>query len=186
VNLFRRLFFDIQYFRRPPWDSGISPPELLAFLEDRHPARVIDLGCGTGTNVVTLASRGWKVTGVDFSPRAITKARKRVEQAGVNADFSVGDVTHLDGITGPFEVALDIGCFHSLSENGKLGYIRQLMRILAPRGYWFLYAFLTEHLPPGLFPSDLETIADHFTMVSYKDGVDKRQRPSAYFIFQKH
>ncbi|HSB03206.1 MAG TPA: class I SAM-dependent methyltransferase, partial [Anaerolineales bacterium] len=112
-NLFRRLLFHYWYFRQPPWDTGVSPPELLEFIEEHKrstprsgsvdkPGRVIDIGCGTGTNVVTLARAGWKVTGVDFAPRAIKLARQKVARAGVQADLSIQDATKLDGIAGPF------------------------------------------------------------------------------------
>ena len=49
----RRLTFSLWYYFNPPWDSGISPPELLDFLEGRSSGHAIDLGCGTGTNVIT-------------------------------------------------------------------------------------------------------------------------------------
>jgi len=69
MNLLRRINFNLWYFRRPPWDRGISPPELFDFIS-KHPAgRAIDLGCGTATNVITLAQNGWQVTGIDFAPR---------------------------------------------------------------------------------------------------------------------
>ena len=73
--MFRRLAFNIWYFRKPPWDSGISPPELLEFIRTRPAGKAIDLGCGTGTNVITLAKAGWQVTGVDFALRAIHMAK---------------------------------------------------------------------------------------------------------------
>jgi SAM-dependent methyltransferase len=185
MNILNRLWFSISYFRRPPWDSGVTPPELLAFLEDRPPGRAIDLGCGTGTNVITLASYGWQVTGVDFVPAAIKQARGKARLAGVTADFQVGDVTRLDRFAGPYELALDIGCFHSLSEKGKMIYMRQVDKLLVPGGFWFLYGFLTEFSPPGIFPSDIDAIRGLFRMISYKDGFDRGQRPSAYFTLQK-
>jgi SAM-dependent methyltransferase len=183
-----RLAFNLWYFFRPPWDSGITPPELLAFLKDQPPGRAIDLGCGTGTNVITLARMGWQVTGVDFALRAINRARKKAKQADVDVDLRVGDVTRLDGIIGPFDFVLDLGCFHSLDDQEKGAYLRQIERILASGGTWFMYAFLRppqDISPPGLSPADLGRISARFTLRSRTDGFERGRRPSAYFIFEK-
>lgn len=185
MDVFRRWSFLFSYFRRPPWDSGVTPPELLSFLEGRSPGRAIDLGCGTGTNVITLASYGWQATGIDFVPVAIKQARQKARQAGVTADFITGDVTRLDRLSGPYDLALDIGCFHSLSERGKKEYLCAVDRLLAPGGIWFLYGFLTEFAPPGIFPSDLDAIRGLFRLISYQEGFDRGGRASAYFTLQK-
>src|SRR3972149_2064567 len=104
MNWLKHLSFTVWYFGRPPWDSGISPPELLEFIRSHPAGRAIDLGCGTGTNVLTLARAGWQVTGVDFVLRAIRIAKQKIKQAGVTADLRVGNVTKLHGINGPFDL----------------------------------------------------------------------------------
>src|ERR1700690_3734926 len=110
MNILRRINFNVWYFGRPPWDTGISPPELFDFIS-RHPAgRAIDLGCGTGTNVITLAQHNWQVTGIDFAPRAIQIAKRKRKRANVKADLHDSVVTKLNGIDGPFDLALDLGC----------------------------------------------------------------------------
>ncbi len=187
MDFFRRISFNFLYLRRPPWDSGITPPELLSFLQNDHPGRGIDLGCGTGTNVITMTRMGWQMTGVDFASYAIARARQKAKKAQIRADFVVGDVTDLQGISGPFDFALDLGCFHSLSAQGKLDYVRELKRILHPGGIWFLYAFtrpITRPSAPGLADSDLSRLLADFSLLSRQDGLDHQTRPSAYFIFQ--
>ncbi len=129
-NLPRRILFQYLYFRKPPWDTGISPPELLEFIQTHSPGRAIDIGCGTGTNVITLSRAGWDVTGVDFAPRAIKFAKRKLKQAGIQAKLLVGDATKLQGIIGPFDFALDLGCFHGIPQAGKPKYLDQLDRIL--------------------------------------------------------
>ena len=94
-NLFRRILFQYWYFRKPPWDTGISPPELLEFIQTHRPGRAIDIGCGTGTNVITLVRAGWDVTGVDFAPRAIKFARQKLKRAGVRGNLLIRDATKL-------------------------------------------------------------------------------------------
>ncbi len=93
MNFLRRLSFSIWYYFRPPWDTGISPPELVGFLDAHPPGRALDMGCGTGTNIITMAKRGWQVTGIDFAPTAIKVARRKARGAGVKVDLNVGDVS---------------------------------------------------------------------------------------------
>jgi len=186
--MLRRLNFSLWYFFHPPWDSGISPPELLEFISDHPPGRALDLGCGTGTNVVTLAQRGWQVTGIDFAPPAIRMARRKIARAGVQARVSVGDVTQLGGITGPFDLALDLGCFHGVPARAK--YLAGLARVLSPGGHWLMYGMLKSDPAdsrPGLTEADIELInSSGFRLLSRKDGWDKRDRPSAWFLFQRN
>jgi ubiquinone/menaquinone biosynthesis C-methylase UbiE len=145
------------------------------------------LGCGTGTNVITLAQHGWQVTGIDFAPRAIQIARRKLDAAGVHANLSVGDVTDLKGISGPFDLALDLGCFQGIPS--RSAYLSELSRVLARGGYWLMYGFFKpESAPsgPGLTAADLDRIGLFgFHQLSRQDGIDKRGRPSAWFLFQR-
>lgn len=186
--MFRRLIFNLWYLRKPPWDSGISPPELLEFIRSHPAGRAIDLGCGTGTNVITLAHAGWQVTGVDFAPKAIRIAKQKARKENIQADLRVGDVTRLKDISMQYDLALDIGCFHSLSQQGMQDYLSQLDRILVPNGFWLTYGFFKPAPPqtgPGLVEADIDRISSRFTLLSRQDGFDKRERPSAWFLFQK-
>jgi ubiquinone/menaquinone biosynthesis C-methylase UbiE len=186
MNFFQRLIFNLWYFRKPPWDSGITPPELFEFIQTHPAGRAIDLGCGTGTNVITLAKTGWQVTGVDFAARAIQMAKRKTRNARVSADLFVDDATQLKNITGQFDLVLDIGCFHGVTD--KAAYLRQLKRILAPNGFWLVYGFFkTEESAsaPGFSAADLEMISSqNLTLRSRTDGFDKRERPSVWMLYQ--
>ena len=185
--MLQRLQFSLWYFFRPPWDSGISPPELLQFIAGHSAGRAIDLGCGTGTNVITLARAGWHVTGVDFAPRAIQKARSKLRRAGLAANLHVADVTSLRLGEAPFDLALDIGCFHGLEQ--REAYLTALGKLLAPGGYWLMYGFLRDSASDsgsGLDEHTLSLINSHgLIMRSRTDGTDKYGRPSAWFLFQR-
>lgn len=186
--MLRRLIFNLWYFQKPPWDSGISPPELIQFIQTHPAGNAIDLGCGTGTNVIALAQAGWQVTGVDFASRAIRIAKDKLKRKNLEADLLVGDVTKLDHIHKTFDLALDIGCFHGLTQTGKLDYLTQLGRILAPNGFWLMYGFFnpdTSRSALGLAEADINIILSQFSLCSRQDGLDKRNRPSAWFLFQK-
>lgn len=186
--MLRRLIFNLWYFRKPPWDGGVSPPELLEFIKTYPAGSAIDLGCGTGTNVITLARAGWQATGVDFASKAIRIARQKLKKETIHADLHIGDVTKLESITDQYDLALDIGCFHSLPQYGRRDYLTQLNRILVPNGYWLLYSFLNPNtIPstPGLAEAEIDTISSQFKLLSRQNGFEKRERPSAWFLFQK-
>ncbi len=61
---------------RVPWDLG-PRKELVAAVESGRlqPCRAIDLGCGSASNAIFLARRGFEVTGTDYSPAAIALCR---------------------------------------------------------------------------------------------------------------
>jgi cyclopropane fatty-acyl-phospholipid synthase-like methyltransferase len=185
----RRVFFELSYLLgRPPWDSGISPPELLAYLDAHSPARGLDLGCGTGTNVLTMAQRGLQVAGIDFSFVAILRARQRLQRAGLRADLHHGDVSRMEPIAGTFDLALDIGCFHALGDEQKLRYASQLARRVMPGGAFLLYSFIDSGVQEGRsWPSRDEICSifdESFQVKSVVEGRD-RERRSAWFTLQR-
>jgi cyclopropane fatty-acyl-phospholipid synthase-like methyltransferase len=184
----RKLFFSYAYLRNPPWDTGISPPELLDYLAHHAPGKALDLGCGTGTNVITMAQAGWQVTGVDFVGRAISSARQKVKEADLEATLLVGDVTHLEGVGGPFDLVLDIGCLHSISPDRRRAYYQNLEHLLTPKGDYLLYAFWQDpenDSATGLSAQDLVALQVFLELVQRTDGSERGRRPSTWFHFQK-
>jgi SAM-dependent methyltransferase len=160
----------------------VTPPELERFVGSHPPGRALDLGCGTGTNVVYLARHGWEAVGVDFAGRAIARARRRARAAGVVGAFVVGDVTRL-ALTGPFDLALDIGCLHSIATSGRAGYAAGLARVVRPGGTYLLYAFAPGGPAVGLTADDVRaTFADAFDVVSIEEG---KGRPSAWYTLTR-
>ncbi len=144
----RRLLFWLAYLRgRTPWDTNVTPPELVRAIQGPGalpPGRALDLGCGTGTNVIYLARHGWEAVGVDFVGKATRQARRKARAAGVTARFYTGDVTRLEKIqalNSSFDLVLDIGCLHSLSPEGRTRYAAGLVSRLRPGGTYFLYAW---------------------------------------------
>lgn len=187
MNALRRLWFNIRYFGTPPWDTGTSPPELLDFIQTHSPGKALDLGCGTATNIITLTEHGWTVTGVDYAWRAIRKAHLKIQLAGIHADLHVDDVTRLHGINGPFDLILDIGCFHNLAKDARLAYINNVDRLLAINGTYLLYAHYKKPNKPevGVDEHDLREIAGRLTTTNRKECTDRGRYPSVWLTFTK-
>lgn len=185
-NFKSRLLFRLHYLVKPPWDSGISPPELMAFIKENPPGRALDLGCGTGTNAITLARHGWQVRGIDFVPKAIRTAKRKVKYAGVQVDLLVGDVTDPNLVEGQYDLVLDIGCYHALNSNLRAAYLDNLVNILAPGGTFLWYGFINQTPDQTrISQQDLDAFSKHFKLVDRQDGGD-RGRVSAWFWFKAH
>jgi cyclopropane fatty-acyl-phospholipid synthase-like methyltransferase len=187
MSFLQKILFTYWYFRDPPWDTNQTPPEVLEFIEQNPPGKALDLGCGTGTNAITLAKNEWQVTGVDFVGKAIRTAKRKAQQAGVAVDFRVGDVTKLSGISGPFDLILDIGCYHSLSQSGKLDYAQNIFRLLKKGGSCLFYAFFRQgdsDTETGVSEADLEIFSAQLELVSRVDGFERETRPSVWLTFQ--
>lgn len=190
--MLRRLHFELRYLLNDtPWDSGETPPEVYQYLEDRPPGRAIDLGCGTGTNVIALAQRGWEVVGIDVSRKAIAIARKKAERADVEARFVRGDAAlalEHGRVQGPFDLALDIGCMHALEEAERPTYTAQLSSLVKPGGTYLLYSFLgADADTASRWPTEAEIqglVKEHFKLVEVEHG-QFRERASAWFQFER-
>lgn len=155
----RWFVFNLWYLRRPPWDTGISPPELMAFIQSHPPGRALDLGCGSGTNLLTLAKAGWQVIGIDLSLLAVWQARQRLRKAKVKGQVLSGNVTNLSHVTPPFDLILDIGCYHGLPQEDRERYRQNLLEYLAPSGTFLLYAHFKQedHSPKvGISRGEIE------------------------------
>lgn len=173
-NLLRWLYFNLAYLGHPRWDTRQSPPELMEFIQSHPAGKALDLGCGTGTNLITLAENGWQVSGFDYSPIAVRIANRRLNFARLPGTVSVADVSNLPTNLGTFDLILDIGCFHNLDVTGKIAYIHQVERLLKDDGTWLLYAHLqsADSKGPGLTEADLSALAERFEIRSRTDGQD--------------
>jgi len=85
------------------WDERYAAADLVwtaepnqflpGLVADLSPGRALDVACGEGRNAIWLATQGWDVTGVDFSPVAIEKARRLSQTAGVSPKFVAADLS---------------------------------------------------------------------------------------------
>jgi len=192
----QRLFWNVTYwFGKTPWDTGITPPELRAVVESGQvqPGRALDLGCGTGTNVLYLAQHGFDAVGVDISPRAIAVAQRKIKQAGLaqHAQVYSGDVTRLDTlpVTGLFNLALDLGCLHVVDLAARPRYAAGLAAHMQTGGLYLLYAFdprscLGRRM--GLTTKETERLfIPAFTLLQVHHGQDRAGAESAWYTFRK-
>lgn len=125
-----------------PWEGG-ARSELVDLVEGGQiPAgRAIDLGCGTGSNAIFLAEHKFQVTGVDFAPAAIEKARAKADTAGVHADFIVDDLTDLRHVSGTFDLLVDYGVLDDLGDRDRDRYVDSVLPLAHAGSRFLLWCF---------------------------------------------
>lgn len=129
-----------------PWDVGTPDRHLTAFVEARGPGkgRALEVGCGTGTNALWLAGRGYQVTAVDLSALAVERALAKAPP-GAPCTFERLDFLAETPPGGPFDLVFDRGCFHVFDEPAdRRRFAERVAALLAPGGLWLSLIGSTE------------------------------------------
>ena len=145
-------FFDSAYRGTPPWDIGRPQKEFTELV--RHgeiTGSVLDIGCGSGDNALFFAQEGFEVWGIDSSPLAIQKAQEKGAQRGLTAHFLVMNALELTKLNRTFDTATDSGLFHTLSDEDRPLFAKNLKAILSPHGTYFMLCF-SDREPAGYGP----------------------------------
>lgn len=156
------------YLRKPPWDSGIPAPELVAELERPDaapPGRALDLGCGTGTNAIYLAQHGWDTVGVDLIGGAIRRARRRAASAGARPLLLRGDVTRLENLAigDGFSLLFDLSCYCGIPTHRRDAYVAGLTRVATPGARLLMFGYAPGVLDDGEGGVTAEELRTRFT-----------------------
>ena len=132
-----------------PWDMGFPSRELVRLLDEGLVSGMtaLELGCGTGTNSLFLASRGFLVRAVDGADLAIEMARQRAPSNGFKVneygthdsvskgaadqpfqiEYLVADVCALPYWGMTFDFLFDRGCFHCVRQSNLAGYLQSVV-----------------------------------------------------------
>jgi 2-polyprenyl-3-methyl-5-hydroxy-6-metoxy-1,4-benzoquinol methylase len=166
--MFRNCTWDERYQAGPealPWDEGIPAQELIEYFAGLSscPKRVLEIGCGTGTNAIWMAQQGASVTANDISPKAIEVAKKKGEEAGVSVSFSVSDIMEaLPVPAGSIDFVFDRGVYHCMAAEQREIFIDRVAASLADGGIWLCVAGNADEVrdpeaegPPQLKASEL-------------------------------
>jgi SAM-dependent methyltransferase len=143
----------IDRYRNPSADTPFALEYAFHLLGDVRGKTVLDFGCGTGENIVPVVERGARVIGMDISPDLIALARKRLNDAGLEARLEVGSAYDTGLPDESVDVVFCIALIHHLD---IARVVDEMARILSPGGVVILqepvrfsrtYAFLRGLLP---------------------------------------
>lgn len=129
---------------------GTRPNAFLAsqrqLLKSGH--RVLAIADGEGRNGVWLAEQGLQVTAIDFSPVALTKARRLAESRGVDVTFVQADLATWEWKAGSFDVVAAI-FIQFADPTLRAAIFRGIRRTLVPGGLLLLQGYRPEQIRYG-------------------------------------
>jgi SAM-dependent methyltransferase len=125
-----REFFDAverhRYTDYAPW-----MPAVMGF-NDFAGARLLEVGCGMGTDLLQFARGGAKVTGVDLTPRSIEISRQHLSVYGEGGDFAISDGENLPFADESFDIVYSNGVLHHTPDTA--GAVREVHRVVRTGG----------------------------------------------------
>jgi SAM-dependent methyltransferase len=158
------LPWDASYRDGPaPWDVGRPQPAVVRLAaQGGFAGAVLDVGCGTGENALHVASLGLRVLGVDVAATAVSIARAKADDRGIEAEFAVVDAFQLAGLGRRFATVLDCGLFHTLDGDERPGYVASLASVTGHAGTLYVLCFRDDGPDPGPHPVRQEELRAAF------------------------
>jgi ubiquinone/menaquinone biosynthesis C-methylase UbiE len=125
-----RAFFDriedYRYRVYAPWMR-----DAIGF--DLYPGkRLLEVGCGTGTDLLQFARGGSSVVGIDLTPRSIEITRQRFRVYDLTGEFAIGDAEDLAFPDNSFDVVYSFGVIHHTPNTQRA--VSEIYRVLRPGG----------------------------------------------------
>ncbi len=142
---------------------------LVAELADVEPGRALDIGCGDGSNAIWLAERGWRVTAIDFSRKAVQVGRRNAAAVGAEVEFIVADAaTYLP--QGSYDLVTSF--YIQLPPVQRAAMLSNMRVALKPNGLLLFVSHDRSTIPPGWSTADLATLTSVEEVVSELQGME--------------
>ncbi len=172
--LIKNLFFDLWYrVGKPPWIIDQAQPDLIAAVEkgEVRGLTVLDVGCGAGNNAIYLAGRGFDVTGVDVSAKAIRIAKQRASEAEVDVTFMTLDALKIGTLAKSFDTVIDFGLFHNIVGDKRKRYVRALSDVCVSKGRLLMQCLGDQAGEYGVYPHSYpKPISQDEIRTSFSEG----------------
>lgn len=162
-----KLGLPLEYMKLPEFfdahnigdDTELKNSVIEKLLKKYNTKTVLDLTCGTGSQVLFLAKHGYEVIGSDFSPDLLKIARKKAKEAKLNLRFIDGDMRIIN--VGKFDAAITM--FNAVGHLTKSGFekaIRNINKNLKDGGIYVFDIFNLEALS--------DEVVSNFSMYKHK------------------
>lgn len=154
-----------------PFNAGLRHLA-LRMMPPQPGMRVLEVGCGTGTNIQKYRRAGCEVCGIDLSPAMLAEAQRKL---GPEVGLHRADATCLPYADGVFDLVIAMLTLHEMPNASRPGVLSEMQRVLRTDGQLLLIDFLPGSLrfPKGygirLFIRMIERIAGREHYRNYRD-----------------
>jgi demethylmenaquinone methyltransferase/2-methoxy-6-polyprenyl-1,4-benzoquinol methylase len=134
------------------YDAVVEPPNAalreiaLGMVPPADGMSVLEVGCGTGTNLDRYQRAGCRVFGVDLSPSMLAIARAKL---GDRAELWLGDAADMPYQDGSFDLVTALLTLHEMPSDVRAAVMAEMVRVVAPEGRLLLIDY---HSGPVRFP----------------------------------
>lgn len=133
-----------------PWDSVVSFVLRYAPKDrERHTVRILEVGCGTCSNLWFAAREGFSVAGVELSPDAIAEGRKRLSADGLDAELHQGSFTDLPFEDASFDLVIDRAGLTCADDDDLRRGLKEVERVTKQGGCFFFNCYADSHSSAG-------------------------------------
>lgn len=120
--------------------EDLSNRELLAFVDPQPADTILDVGCGTGINVLLLHGSVKRVIGMDSATGALDRCQRRIETYKIeNVELIHGDATHLPSPDNAVDKVLCMSVFQYLDDAEVRTALKEFSRVLKSGGMLILH-----------------------------------------------
>jgi len=129
--------------KETPWTETEPPKELVELIENKKifPGKTLDVGCGEGFYAIYLASKGFEVTGIDFSENAIKLAKENSKKANANIKSITMDAMNLDKLNDKFDFIFEWTLLHQIAPEERKKYVEGINKITNLGGKYLSVCF---------------------------------------------
>ena len=153
--------------QRYPWDKIVSfvfryyPRD-----QPRDQVTILEVGCGTGSNLWFAAREGFNVTGIDGSLKAIEYAQERFSTENLSGNFYVGDFVNLPFKDNSFHLVIDRAALTCCGFSSAKRAISEIGRVLKPRGHFHFNPYSDRHSSYAASIPGRDGVRDHISQGS--------------------
>ncbi|XOB40627.1 MAG: methyltransferase domain-containing protein [Candidatus Nealsonbacteria bacterium] len=177
---FRKEYFN-ELYKVEDCFWGIKAEKIVEeFLKNKKgPGKVLDLGVGEGRNAICFAKRGFNVTGVDFSEKAIRKLRSLNEKENLKIKAILSNVNRFN-FQEKYDIVLALSLLHFLKEREVKRIIKKIKKHTEVSGFNLISVF-TEDNPKKNFPylfkkNQLKKFYKNWQIIHYKEFFTSPQK----------